>query len=73
MNTAGADQLEARVMLSSGLDPLDCPPVPNPPFIDVCSFVVAARRHRSGTRSSTASGTARATRTSARSARAQAR
>jgi uncharacterized repeat protein (TIGR01451 family) len=39
MNTAGSGQLEARVMLSSGLDPIPCPPVPNPPFLDVCSFV----------------------------------
>jgi subtilisin family serine protease len=38
MNTAGNGQLEARVMLSSGVDPIACPPVPNPPFIDVCSF-----------------------------------
>jgi uncharacterized repeat protein (TIGR01451 family) len=39
MNTAGSGQLESRVILSSGLEPIDCPPVPNPPFIDVCSFV----------------------------------
>ena len=38
MNSAGSGQLEARVMLSSGLDPIACPPVPNPPFIDFCSF-----------------------------------
>jgi uncharacterized repeat protein (TIGR01451 family) len=25
-------------MLSSGIDPIPCPPVPNPPFIDVCGF-----------------------------------
>ena len=38
MNSAGSGQLEARVTLSSGLDPIACPPVPNPPFIDFCSF-----------------------------------
>ena len=38
MNTAGDGQLEARVMLSSGVDPIVCPPLPSTPFVDVCSF-----------------------------------
>jgi subtilisin family serine protease len=39
MNTAGGGQHESRVILSSGAGTIDCPPVPNPPFIDVCSFL----------------------------------
>ncbi len=40
MNTAGSGQLEARVILSTGLDPIACPPVvPTTPFFDPCDFV----------------------------------
>jgi subtilisin family serine protease len=39
MNTAGSGQHEARVILSTGAGTIDCPPVPNPPFIDLCSFL----------------------------------
>jgi subtilisin family serine protease len=39
MNTAGSGQHESRVILSSGAGPIDCPPIPNPPFVDVCSFL----------------------------------
>ena len=38
MNSAGSGQYEARVMVTTGPG-ADCPPIPNPPFIDVCSFV----------------------------------